>query len=126
MPGVRKKVIAKGKSRPVAPSVAKPAQGLAKPRPDVVEPASASAKSKSPPASQRKRGWRDIEAISERARLKKMLVDIWHEDIELDDDIFGDSDHLSGYYTEFEEAEIEVEISPDLIDEAEDFEEKEE
>lgn len=126
MPRVRKKVIAKGKSQPVATSAAKPAQELGESRPGVVEPVSASAKSTSPKTGQRKRGWRDIEAISERARLKKMLVDIWHEDIELDDDIFGDSDHLSGYYTEFEEAEIESEISPDLIDEAEDFEEKEE
>ena len=39
---------------------------------------------------QRRRGWRDIEAITERARLKKMLVDIWHEDVELDEDIFGE------------------------------------
>ena len=75
---------------------------------------------------QRKRGWRDIEAISERARLKKMLVDIWHEDIELDEDIFGDSDHLSGYYTDLEDEEVDIEMDDDLIDEEEDFEEKEE
>jgi len=75
---------------------------------------------------QRKRGWRDIEAISERARLKKMLVDIWHEDIELDEDIFGDSDHLSGYYTDLEDEEVDIEIDDDLIGEEEDFEEKEE
>jgi len=74
----------------------------------------------------RKRGWRDIEAISERARLKKMLVDIWHEDIELDEDIFGDSDHLSGYYADLEDEDVEIELDEDLIDEEEDFEEKEE
>jgi hypothetical protein len=77
-------------------------------------------------SGQRKRGWRDIEAISERARLKKMLVDIWHEDIELDEDIFGDSDHLSGYYTDLEDEEVDIEIDDDLLGEEEDFEEKEE
>jgi hypothetical protein len=61
---------------------------------------------------QRKRGWRDIEALTERARLKSMLVDIWHEDIDLDSDIFGESDHASGYYTDKEE-EIEVEDDED-------------
>jgi len=77
---------------------------------------------------QRKRGWRDIEAISERARLKKMLVDIWHEDVELDEDIFGESDHLAGYYANVDEEPEEIEIDDDLIedDEEEDFEEKEE
>ena len=72
----------------------------------------------------RKRGWRDIEAISERARLKKMLVDIWHEDIELDDDIFGDSDHLQGYYTDLEDDEIEVEIDDEIDDEPEEFDDE--
>jgi hypothetical protein len=74
---------------------------------------------------QRKRGWRDIEAISERARLKKMLVDIWHEDVELDDDIFGECDHLSGYYADCDEDE-EIEVDDDLVVDDEDFEEKEE
>jgi hypothetical protein len=41
-----------------------------------------------------------------------MLVDIWHEDIDLDSDIFGESDHASGYYTDKEE-EIEVEADED-------------
>jgi len=74
---------------------------------------------------QRKRGWRDIEAIRERARLKKMLTDIWHEDIELDDDIFGETDHRSGYYANAVE-EIEVEIDEVEIEETEEFEETEE
>jgi hypothetical protein len=75
-------------------------------------------------SSQRKRGWRDIEAISERARLKKMLTDIWHEDIELDEDIFGGSDHLSGYYTDLE-VEAEIEVNEDEVGEPEEFDEKE-
>lgn len=71
----------------------------------------------------RKRGWRDIEALSERARLKKLLSDIWHEDIELEEDIFGESDHLAGYYTDSDEEEIPAE--PDEEVEFEDFEEDE-
>jgi len=74
----------------------------------------------------RKRGWRDIEAISERARLKKMLSDIWHEDIELEDDIFGDSDHLAGYYADCDVQEEVIEIDEEVEEEDEDFEEKEE
>ena len=54
-----------------------------------------------------------------------MLVDIWHEDIELDEDIFGDTDHLSGYYADTAEEEEEIEIDEDLLDDDEDFEEKE-
>ncbi len=81
---------------------------------------------KEPPAkpNQRKRGWRDIEAISERARLKKMLADIWHEDIEIDEDIFGGADHLSGYYTDLE-VEAEIEVDEDEVGEPEEFDEKE-
>ncbi len=70
----------------------------------------------------KKRGWRDIEALTERARLKSLLSDIWHEDIDLDSDIFGETDHLSGYYTDKEE-EIEVEAEED--EEWEEFEEDE-
>ncbi len=76
-------------------------------------------------SNQRKRGWRDIEAIVERARLKNMLTDIWHEDIEIDEEIFGGSDQVSSYYTDLEvDEEIEVEVE-DEAGEAEEFEEKE-
>jgi len=71
---------------------------------------------------QKKRGWRDIEALTERARLKSLLSDIWHEDIELDSDIFGETDHLSGYYTDKVEA---VEVEPEEDEEWEEFEEEE-
>jgi hypothetical protein len=70
---------------------------------------------------QKKRGWRDIEALTERARLRSLLSDIWHEDIDLDSDIFGETDHLSGYYTDKEEVEVEVEKD----EEWEEFEEDE-
>ncbi len=72
---------------------------------------------------QKKRGWRDIEALTERARLKSLLSDIWHEDIDLDSDIFGETDHLSGYYTDKEEVEVEVEAEE--AEEWEEFEEEE-
>ena len=75
------------------------------------------------PSAQRKRGWRDIEAMSERARLKKLLADIWHEDIELEEDIFGESDHLAGYYTDTEDEEEPIEADEGV--EYEDFEEDE-
>ena len=54
-----------------------------------------------------------------------MLTDIWHEDIELDDDIFGEADPRSGYYANTVE-EIEVEIDEVEIEETEEFEETEE
>lgn len=71
---------------------------------------------------QKKRGWRDIEALTERARLKSLLSDIWHEDIDLDSDIFGEADHLFGYYTDKEDV---VEVEPEVAEEWEEFEEEE-
>ena len=120
MPRSRKKPAGKSKSGPER----NPAEQAVKSEihvPDVPVRASKSSPAKPAP---RKRGWRDIEAISERARLKKMLVDIWHEDVELDDDIFGDSDHLQGYYTDLEDDEIEVEIDDEIDDEPEEFDEE--
>jgi len=119
MPRAKKKVA--GNSKPTAA----PRGGEEPLDPPVQTPPTPPSKINQSKASQRKRGWRDIEAISERARLKKMLVDIWHEDIELDEDIFGDSDHLSGYYADLDEEEVDMEIDDDLLDEEDDFEEKE-
>jgi len=70
----------------------------------------------------KKRGWRDIEALTERARLKSLLSDIWHEDIDLDLDIFGETDHLFGYYTDKEEV---IEVEPEAEEVWEEFEEDE-
>ena len=72
--------------------------------------------------AQKKRGWRDIEALTERARLKSLLSDIWHEDIDLDSDIFGERDSLFGYYTDKEEV---IEVEPEDDEEWEEFEEEE-
>lgn len=122
MPRAKKKVT----SKPDLPKAESPGQKPVRaktrtaPRPE--------ASGKPGPArnnGQRKRGWRDIEAIRERARLKKMLTDIWHEDIELDDDIFGETEQRSGYYANAVE-EIEVEIDEVEIEETEEFEETEE
>lgn len=71
---------------------------------------------------QKKRGWRDIEALTERARLKNLLSDIWHEDIDLDSDIFGETDQFSTYYTD---KEVEIEVEDDEDEEWEEFEEDE-
>jgi len=120
MPRVKKNVAGNSKSLPNGKAAQDSCESQVPP------PASFSLSSRpnQSKTGQRKRGWRDIEAISERARLKKMLVDIWHEDIELDEDIFGDTDHLSGYYADTEEEE-EIDIDEDLLDDEEDFEEKE-
>ena len=75
--------------------------------------------------TQKKRGWRDIEGLKERERLKNMITDIWHEDLELDEDIFGETDGMAGYYSSSREelTEIEIEVDAD-DDDYEDFEEK--
>jgi len=120
MPRTKKKVAGNPKTVPASKRVQEPFE------PQVQTAFVSPSKSNQIKPGQRKRGWRDIEAISERARLKKMLVDIWHEDIELDEDIFGDLDHLSGYYADLDDEKVEIEIDEDLLDEEEDFEEKEE
>ncbi|HLF31198.1 MAG TPA: DUF3545 family protein [Xanthomonadales bacterium] len=121
MPRAKKKV----NSKPDLQRAEKRVQEVARPKIRAAPPATSFAKPNPIKSSERKRGWRDIEAIRERARLKKMLTDIWHEDIELDDDIFGETDHLSGYYANNVE-EIEVEIDEVEVEDAEDFEESEE
>jgi hypothetical protein len=120
MPGAKKKATRKTKP-PNAGRAAQDTSGSWNNR--EIQPAVPVKEQQSKP-NQRKRGWRDIEAISERARLKKMLADIWHEDIEIDEEIFGGSDHLSGYYTDLE-VEAEIEVDEDEVGEPEEFDEKE-
>ena len=117
MPPVRKKSAGKGVE-----------QGPGNRRPAAVDPPGRTAvrNGTRTPAERgpaRKRGWRDIEAMSERTRLKKLLTDIWHEDIELEEDIFGESDYLAGYYTDSEDEDVAA--GPDEEVEYEDFEEDE-
>jgi len=73
-------------------------------------------------SGQKKRGWRDIEDIRERARLKKMLTDIWHEDIELDQDIFGETADLDEYYTSSRDDVIEMDVEDEIEMDDDDFE----
>jgi hypothetical protein len=120
MPGAKKKATRKTKP-PNKGRAAQDTSGSWSNR--EIQPAAPEKEQQSKP-NQRKRGWRDIEAISERARLKKMLTDIWHEDIEIDEEIFGGSDHLSGYYTDLE-VEAEIEVDEDEVGEPEEFDEKE-
>jgi len=124
MPGAKKKVTRK-KQLPNAAGRSQKSSGSWNDREvESAEPAQEH-QSKS---NHRKRGWRDIEAIVERARLKNMLTDIWHEDIEIDEEIFGGSDQVSGYYTDLEseaEIEVEVEVDEDEVGEPEEFDEKE-
>jgi len=93
----------------------------AKTRKQASGPSNSSSPVQGKPA-QKKRGWRDIEALTERARLKSLLSDIWHEDIDLDSDIFGERDSLFGYYTDKEEV---VEVDSEDDEEWEEFEEEE-
>lgn len=93
----------------------------AKTRKQALGPSHSSSPVQGKPA-QKKRGWRDIEALTERARLKSLLSDIWHEDIDLDSDIFGERDSLFGYYTDKEEV---VEVDSEDDEEWEEFEEEE-
>jgi hypothetical protein len=68
--------------------------------------------------SRHKRGWREIEAMRERAELKKMLAEAWDDDLELDDDIFGDSDVLDDYYVHREGSNNELFDDPEGFDES--------
>ena len=120
MPRAKKKITRKTKS----PNTGRSAQNSSGSWNNREIEHAAPAKESQAKPNQRKRGWRDIEAISERARLKKMLADIWHEDIEIDEDIFGGTDHLSGYYTDLE-VEAEIEVDEDEVGEPEEFDEKE-
>ena len=120
MPRTRKKVAGKDNSSQIGASERGLAKSVARDGDKQARPAK---QGESAPG-QRKRGWRDIEAISERAHLKKMLSDIWHEDVELDDDIFGDSDHLADYYTDVQVEVEEIDEEDDLLDD-EDFDETE-
>jgi len=59
----------------------------------------------SPP---RKGGWREIEALREKAALKASLADVWDEDFDLDDEILADLDHNAEFFTSQEETEDEI------------------
>jgi hypothetical protein len=53
-------------------------------------------------------GWREIEALREKAALKASLADVWDEDFDLDDEILAELDHTAEFFTSQEEPEEEV------------------
>lgn len=57
-------------------------------------------------------GWREIEALREKAALKASLADVWDEDFDLDDEILAELDHTAEFFTSQEE-EPEDEIFDD-------------
>jgi hypothetical protein len=53
-------------------------------------------------------GWREIEALREKAALKASLADVWDEDFDLDEEILAELDHTAEFFTTQEEPEEEV------------------
>jgi hypothetical protein len=65
-------------------------------------------------------GWREIEALREKAALKASLADVWDEDFDLDDEILAELDHTAEFFTT-EETEDEVEEIFDDDDEVDEY-----
>ena len=68
-------------------------------------------------------GWREIEALREKAALKASLADVWDEDFDLDEEILAELDHTAEFFTTQEEPEEEIFDDDDEIDEYFDDEE---
>jgi hypothetical protein len=49
--------------------------------------------------SRRNGGWREIEALREKAALKVSLADVWDEDFDLDEEILAELDHTAEFFT---------------------------
>ena len=52
-------------------------------------------------------GWREIEAMREKAALKESLADVWDEEFDLDDEILADLDHTAEFFTPQKDIEDE-------------------
>lgn len=52
-------------------------------------------------------GWREIEALREKAALKASLADVWDEDFDLDEEILAELDHTAEFFTTQEDPEVE-------------------
>lgn len=68
-------------------------------------------------------GWREIEALREKAALKASLADVWDEDFDLDEEILAELDHTAEFFTTQEEPDEEIFDDEDEIDEYFDDEE---
>jgi len=66
----------------------------------------------------RKGGWREIEALREKAALKASLADVWDDDFDLDDEILAELDHTAEFFTSQEEAEEEI-FDDDIVEDDE-------
>jgi len=62
-------------------------------------------------------GWREIEAMREKAALKETLADVWDEDFDLDEEILADLDHTAEFFTPQKDAVEEVFDEDEEVDE---------
>jgi hypothetical protein len=58
--------------------------------------------------TRRNGGWREIEALREKAALKASLADVWDEDFDLDEEILAELDHTAEFFTTQEDPEAEA------------------
>ena len=58
--------------------------------------------------ARRNGGWREIEAMREKAALKASLADVWDEDFDLDEEILAELDHTAEFFTTQEDGEEEL------------------
>jgi hypothetical protein len=72
--------------------------------------------------SRRNGGWREIEALREKAALKASLADVWDENFDLDAEILAELDHTAEFFTTQEDPEPEVlESEPEEEEEADEY-----
>ena len=69
--------------------------------------------------SRRNGGWREIEALREKAALKASLADVWDENFDLDDEILAELDHTAEFFTTLEDPEPEEFVAADEEEEDE-------
>lgn len=68
--------------------------------------------------TQKKRGWREIEAWRERKFLRESLAEIWDDDPLIDETVFSGTESDAAFYTESEDVEVEDELAEFDEDEA--------
>lgn len=60
--------------------------------------------------SDRKRGWRDIEAWRDRKFLRESLAEIWDDDLSVDETMLSGDDSDVRFYAESEDVDLEDDI----------------
>jgi hypothetical protein len=58
-----------------------------------------------PDTPRRNGGWREIEALREKAALKASLADVWDENFDLDEEILAELDHTAEFFTSQDDPE---------------------